>query len=218
VRIAVIGASGVAGSALVRRAAKHTLRTDRVDIFDVNALKSFVSDCDAVVNLATRIGKWEENDRIRREGTANVIAASAGKIVVQQSIAMLHCADDSRPQSEDDPIISYGVLESAYDMEMLVRSSDLDWRIIRGAWFYGPGTNFQRPAEGESWMSVIHVDDFADAVLTTLERGKPREAYIACEDRALRVAPSRIRSFRVANGKLRTLGWSPSHSFADGPI
>ena len=57
-------------------------------------------------------GDWAENDRIRRAGTAVVIGAclrAAVRLLVQQSVAMLHCVADDCPQTEDDPIAGYGV-------------------------------------------------------------------------------------------------------------
>lgn len=245
-RIAVLGATGVAGRTFVPRAAAagHSLVTDRIDILDRQAVTSLLRGCEAVVNLATSIGNWEMNDRIRREGTANLIAASIDcrtKVVVQQSVAMLHCVADDRPQSEDDSIEGYGVLASAYDMETLLRGAAIGWRIVRGAFFYGPGTlaeerwlehvrdpGFRIPDDGSAWISLIHIDDFAEAVLFVLEHGKSREAYIACDDRPwrLRELYERIasgaglptpptggnqpmRSFRVTNAKLRGVGWRP---------
>lgn len=253
-RIAVLGASGVAGRAFVPRAgtAGHSLLLRRTDLFDRGALVALVEGCDAVVNLATSIpkpggrGDWAMNDRIRREGTANLLAAclEAGvPTVLQQSVAMLHCVADDRPQTEDDPIEGYGVLASAFDMEALVRAAQLDGRLVRGGLFYGPGTlreevwleevrtgAFRIPGDGNGWLSPVHVEDYAAALLTVLERGRPREAYIACDDSPLRLhelyaraasragvempavgGPQRLRSFRVSNAKLRTLGWKPTY-------
>lgn len=253
-RIAVLGATGAAGRAFIPKAeaAGHSLLTRRTDIFDRAALTALLHGCDAAVNLATSIpkpggrGDWATNDRIRREGTANLLAAceEAGvSIVLQQSVAMLHCVANDRPQTEDDPIEGYGALVSAADMEALVRASPLDCRVARGGLFYGPGTDreanwlaevrdpaFRIPGDGNAWISPVHVEDYADALLVVLERGRPRETYTACDDAPLhlhelyaRVAtraglkppapggPQRMRSFRTSNAKLRSLGWSPSH-------
>ncbi|MBE0612308.1 MAG: NAD(P)-dependent oxidoreductase [Burkholderiales bacterium] len=254
-RIAVLGATGAAGRAFVPRAstAGYNLRTDRTDILDRRALDALVQGCDAAVNLATSIpkpggrGNWNTNDRIRREGTANLLSAcvAAGvRILVQQSVAMLHCAADDRPQAEDNATEGYSVLASAFDMEALVRAAPLDGRLVRGGLFYGPGTlreefwleevkdrAFRIPGNGNAWVSPVHVEDYARALITVLERGEPRAAYIACDQAPLQlrelyaraaaqagVAPPetggehRLRSFRVSNAKLRALGWSPLHA------
>ena len=257
-RIAVLGATGVAGRAFVpqARARGHALVTERVDIFDAAGVERWCHGCDAVVNLATSIprpggrGDWAENDRIRRSGTAVVIGAClrAGvRLLVQQSVAMLHCVADDRPQTEDDPIAGYGVLASAVDMEAAVTASPLDGRLVRGALFAGAGTgreeqwaddlaqpDFRVPGDGRGWLSLVHVDDYADALLTVLESGRPRAAYIASAeplrwqdlyDRAAARAglpppvpggAERLRSFRVSNERLRGLGWRPRHSWNEG--
>jgi nucleoside-diphosphate-sugar epimerase len=254
-RIAVLGATGVAGRAFVPRAdaAGHSLVVQRTDLFDSEALAALIKGCDAVVNLVTSIpkpggrGDWATNDRIRHEGTANLLAACAAagiRILLQQSVAMLHCIADDRAQTEDDPIDGYGGIASAFDMEALVRAAPLDGRLVRGGLFYGPGTMreelwleevrnsaFRIPSDGSAWLSPVHVDDYAAALVTILAHGRPREAYIACDDTPLRLreiyahaaaqagvgmpasgGPHRLRSFRVSNARLRELGWSPAHS------
>lgn len=257
-RIAVLGATGAAGRAFVPRAeaAGHTVVARRADILDRGALADLLDGCDAVANLATSIpkpggrGDWAVNDRIRREGTANLLAACEQcgvRTVIQQSVAMLHCVADDRPQTEDDPIEGYGAIASAADMEALVRAAPLDGRLVRGGLFYGPGTDreenwlaelrnpaFRVPGDGSAWLSPVHVEDYATALLAVLERGRPREAYIASGDAPLRWrelyaliaaraglepsapgGPQRMRSFRVSNARLCALGWRPAHpSFA----
>src|SRR5688500_19383214 len=114
-RVAVLGATGVAGRAFVSKALEqgHALETDHVDIFDVDGLEVALRGCDAAVNLVTSIprsggrGDWSVNDRIRRDGTAVVIEAcrrAAVATLVQQSVAMLHCVADDRPQTEAAPL------------------------------------------------------------------------------------------------------------------
>ncbi len=253
--IAVLGATGAAGRAFcpLASAAGLTLRTAHTDIFDLAALTHALEGCDAVVNLATSIpvtggrGNWDTNDRIRREGMANLIAAcgAAGvPLLVQQSVAMLHCVNDARPQNEDDPMGGYGRIASAFDMETLVRVAPLDARLVRGGGFYGPGTGrveawqaevsnpaFRIPGDGTAWISPVHVEDYAAALLAVLKNGQPRTPYIACEDQPIELTrlygklalqaglatpeiggPQFIRSFRTSNVRLKGLGWAPRHA------
>ena len=210
-RIAVLGASGVAGRQFVplARARRHEVLTQRVDLFDVDALANHLQACDAAVNLVTSIpkaggrGDWAVNDRIRREGTRLLLAAASTAgvgVVIQQSVAMLHCLSDGTPQTEDDPIAGYGAITSAHDMEALCRSDGGDVRLVRGGLFYGPGTGreeqwqrevrdpaFNIPGDGTAWCSPVQVADFALAVLFVLERGAPRTAYLAVEDAPLQL-------------------------------
>ena len=210
-RVTILGASGVAGRQFVplAQAHGHDVLTKRVDLFDLAALTSYLRGCDAAVNLVTSIpkvggrGDWAVNDRVRREGTSVLLAAGAAAgvaIVVQQSVAMLHCASDAVPQTEDDPIAGFGAIASAFDMEALCRASPLDVRLVRGGLFYGPGTGreeqwhkevfdpaFRIPGDGTAWWSPVHVADYASAVLAVLEHGAVRGAYIAAEDAPLQV-------------------------------
>jgi nucleoside-diphosphate-sugar epimerase len=121
-RVFVAGATGVAGrravaglvaaghevTGIARDAQKAELvRTlgatpVAVSLFDADALRAAVAGHDAVVNLATKIppvrnaaraGAWDENTRIRTEGSTNLadaaIAAGA-HVYVQESLAFLY--------------------------------------------------------------------------------------------------------------------------------
>lgn len=223
-RIAVIGATGVLGRHLLPRlierghavcaTARKEGDLDRLkrlgaeavsaDIFDADSLRAALVNCDAAIHAATSIpkptggGDWAVNDRIRREGTANLIAACRIERVrryVQQSVAMLHIASDARPQTENDPVAATERIRSALDMEQLVRESGLDWRIVRGAAFYGPGTGraeawrsqarggvLVMPGDGNGFISLIHVADMAAAMVAAVERGPPESVYLAADD------------------------------------
>lgn len=256
-RIAVIGATGVAGRVFTTLAieAGHALAVyrngQRADIFSPPELSELVDGCDAVVNLATAIPAagtdWTMNDRIRREGTFNVILACIARnvpVLLQQSVAMLNCVSDEVPQDEEDAIKGYSFLQSAFDMETIANASPLDVRLVRGGLFYGPGTGrherwleelrtsqFRIPGDGRSWVSPVHVQDYARALLAVLTLGAPRGTYIACDDMPMQLGalyaglaaraglpvpasggPQFIRSFRTSNRKLRALGWRPVHA------
>ena len=103
---------------------------------------------------------------------------------------MLLTASDTRPQSEDDPVHGSPVLDSAIDMEALVRGADLDWRIVRGGACSGPGTGrpadwfeaaragtLKLPGDGGAFVSPIHVADMAAAVIAVLEADAPRSVW-----------------------------------------
>lgn len=121
-RVFVAGATGVLGRRAVARlvAAGHQVtgvartpekdalleslgaRPVRVDLFDTDGLLGAVAGHDAVVNIATKIppiaqmtndGAWEENERIRREASGNLVdaAIAAGATVfVQESLAFMY--------------------------------------------------------------------------------------------------------------------------------
>jgi len=121
-RVFVAGATGVLGRRAVARlvAAGHQVtgvarspekdallellgaRPIRVDLFDADAVRAAVAGHDAVVNVTTkipplsqapRVSSWDENERIRREVSANLVdaAIAAGATVfVQEALAFLY--------------------------------------------------------------------------------------------------------------------------------
>jgi nucleoside-diphosphate-sugar epimerase len=121
-RVFVAGATGVLGrravarlvaagnqvTAVSRSPEKDALleslgaRPVRVDLFDADAVRAAVAGHDAVVNVATkippvaqmaRLSAWDENERIRREASTNLVdgAIAAGATVfVQESLAFLY--------------------------------------------------------------------------------------------------------------------------------
>src|SRR5258708_32671055 len=68
------------------------------------------------------------------------------------------------------------VTQSAWDMEQMVRNSRLDWLILRGGLFYGPGTGLDAswreaarrgtltmPGVGQRFVSLLHVSHMVEA-------------------------------------------------------
>lgn len=221
--VAVVGATGVLGRHLVPRLIEQGFRvraiarrpeapwlralpaeTVAADILDRDPMRRVLDGCNAVIHAATAVpkpgadGDWSLNDRIRREGTENLLhaAAEAGaEHYVQQSIAMLSNVSDERPQTEDDAIRGEGRLASAVDMEALVTAAPLEWRILRGGLFVGPGTgraealnadlrnpDWRLPGDGTGWLSLIHVADMAAAMVSVLTSGCARGIYNAVDD------------------------------------
>lgn len=232
--------------------------TRTADIFDYGSLRAAIEGCDLAINLATTLpgpsgrGDFAANDRLRREGTPIWVKAcgDAGVTrVLQQSIAMVNAAGDQLA----DENTAHGVIHeptaaaavaAAIAMEDAMRSSNLDWVILRGGLYYGPGTGFdddwfaraaagklRLPGEGLDFVSLIHIADMADAVLSTVAAWPSRQTLIVADD-----APARWRdvfeyiasmtgtaapaaggrtgfpSFRVSNAKARRLlSWSPSY-------
>lgn len=222
-RIAVVGASGVLGRYLVprllsrghdviavvrdparlRSPASPALTIARADIFDPAALRAAIRGCDAAVHVATRVQRpggvadWAMNDRIRRDGTANLVAACIAEGVrryVQQSIAMIVPSSGNAWVDENDRIAP-GDLQSAADMEALVSASPLDWRILRGGLFYGPGTGADEnwaaqaragtlviPGDGLGWLTLVHVADYAEAMAAAIDASEGRFVLNVVDD------------------------------------
>jgi 2-alkyl-3-oxoalkanoate reductase len=223
-RIAIIGATGVLGRftiprlierghsvrALARDEAKAAaLRRRGIacvvgDILDAASLGPAVAGCDVALHLATSVPRpgmgrdFTLNDRIRREGTANLLAACRDARVtryVQQSIAHIVAGDGDTVLDEDAPLSASGAASSAADMEKQVRGSDLHWSILRGGSFYGPGTGrdedwrglarkgeLKVPDDGAAYISLINAVDYAEAVVLAAERAPARSLLAIADD------------------------------------
>jgi len=232
----------------------------RADIFDAASLRAGLEGCDVGVNLATSLpgpsgtGDYATNDRLRREGTPIWIRAcqEAGvPRVVQQSIAMVNAAA-GEAWADEDTVFPAGqedtaalAIAAALAMEDTVRQSGLDWTILRGALFYGPGTGFdddwfararagklRLPADGQDYVSLVHIADMAEATAAAIGRWPSRQALIVADDEPARwrdvlayvaaiagAAPPPpggrlgLPSFRVSNRRAReALSWTPLYA------
>src|SRR5262249_54073132 len=211
-----VGGGGYRVRALVRRpetagtAAACGAEVRRADIFDAASLRAGLEGCDIGVNLATSLpgpsgtGDYATNDRLRREGTPIWTGAcqEAGvPRIVQQSIAMGNAGageewaaeDPAFPPRQEDPAAL--AIAAALAMEDTVRRSGLDWTILRGALFYGPGTGFdddwfararagklRLPADGKDYVSLVHIADMAEASAAAIGRWPSRQALIVADD------------------------------------
>lgn len=180
------------------------------DIFDPAAMATAFAGCTMAINLATTLpgpsgrGDFEANDRLRVEGAPNLVAAcrAAGvKRLIQQSISFVNASGNDRWSDEDhiyqppsDSIAGRAIL-AALAMEETIRASGLDWVILRGGLFYGPGTGFDDgwfsraaagklriPGDGSDYVSLVHIADMAAATVTAVHRWPSRQALIVCDD------------------------------------
>jgi nucleoside-diphosphate-sugar epimerase len=187
----------------------------KADIFDEASLRDAVKGCDVAINLATTLpsptsqgGDFAKNDTLRREGTAIWTRAcrDAGvPRILQQSIAMTHAgggetwADESTFHTIDKSTIAGAAIAAVRDMEAIVSASGLDWLILRGGLFYGPGTGFdddwfararagklRLPDEGNDYVSLVHIADMADATVKAIARWPSQQALIVADDRPAR--------------------------------
>lgn len=199
-------------AAAIARACGAEIRI--ADVFDGASLRAGLDGCDVGINLATTLpgpsgrGDFAANDRLRREGTPIWIDAcrDAGvRRVVQQSVAMVNAAPGDAWSDEDTVGPSGGTdvaalaIAAALDMEKTVRRSELDWLVLRGGLFYGPGTGFdddwfararagklRLPGNGSEWVSLLHIADMADATVAAIERWPSRQTLIVADDEPAR--------------------------------
>ncbi len=281
-RTAVIGATGVLGRcavpillarghdvhALVRNPQDGGLPVHarltlfQADILDSTSLHAGVTGCDAVLHLATAIPKhgspadWARNTAIRTSGTGNLLKAAAQAGVrryVQQSIAFVYENAGDAWLTEASAIAPpTPITAPVHDMEARVMASQLEWLILRGGVFYGPGTGrmidwndlalkeaLAAPGDGGGYVSLIHVEDMASAVVAAAEASAHDAivnivddepvSYRELFDYVARIynsakpaagGPPIFSSMRVSNRRAKDLlGWAPRYkSYRDGWI
>lgn len=183
------------------------------DLFDVEALTSALAGCDTCVNIATSLpgpagrGDFERNDRLRREGTPIVIEACrrAGvKRILQQSICWVGASGDTLAGEDaiyrlagDD--VGARAIRAAQEMEATIRASKLDWLILRGGLFYGPGTGFdddwfaraaagklRLPGDGTDFVTLVHIADMAAGAAAALDVWPTERTLIIADDAPVR--------------------------------
>lgn len=228
----ITGATGVLGrpvvrqlrkqgrtvKALSRSAANHEMLESlgaipvEADLFDAHALARVMAGCDTVLHLATRIpassklkkrGVWDENDRIRREGTAAVVEAAEQAGVgttLYPSVSLFYAsAGDTWIDATNAMQDVTGPPRSTLDAEATVAefaagSSDRRGIVLRFGTFYGPTSADSRQmlamahkgiamplAPPSAYRSLIWIDDAASAVVAACDRA-PSGTFDVVED------------------------------------
>lgn len=172
-------------------------RPSDASLFDVDVLRAALAGHDAVLNLATHIpplskgampGAWKENDRIRIEGSRNVVDAALDAGVarhVQESITFPYADRGSDWIDETTEVDVVAMIRSSQDAEAQaarVTESGGTGIVLRFAMFYGADSGHtidmarlvQRgqvpfPGRPEAYATWVHLDDAARAVLAALE-------------------------------------------------
>lgn len=176
------------------------IRASLVDPGAAESLSGRLAGHDVVVNLASAVpadpsapGGWELNTVLRRQGTKTLVQAvqaSGVPRLVQMSITMAYAdggeewLDESAP-FDPDPARA-GLVQPVTEMESTVTQLDpakVGWTVLRGGRFVGPGTaqDAQRAAllagrltvagSGQAFVSMVHVHDYALAVLAAVRAG-----------------------------------------------
>jgi nucleoside-diphosphate-sugar epimerase len=187
-----------------------------VDVFDAAALKEAVwaaapdvlihqlTDLSGDVGPAVLEERTRGNARLRREGTANLVAAATAagvKRIVAQSIGWAYAPKDP-PFVEADPLdlqatglravtISEGVLPLE---RAILDQGAFEGVILRYGQLYGPGTWSDEP----NGAAPLHVEAAAFAALLAVDGGRPGAYNIAEPGGALAIDMA-----------LSELGWRP---------
>ncbi len=214
-RVFVAGATGVLGRTLLPRlvSAGHEViglgRTaeklleivqlggtpERGDILDANVMRGIVERTrpDAIVNLATAIPlklrvtpkDWELNDRIRTEGTRNLLEASQAanvRLFVQESVGYVCAPHATAWLDENAPLSPHPFLRATQQMEAQIKASGIPSVILRlAAVMASESWHFQQSVvalrrgllpivgDGSPFVSLIHADDAAQSIQRSLE-------------------------------------------------
>lgn len=235
-KVFVTGATGVLGRHTVQRlvAAGHEVhalaRSDkndellrrlgatpvRADLFDRSALERAIPGSEAILHLATKIPpfadatkreSWDENNRIRTEGTrllVDVALAAGVKSFIYPSIVFLYPDSGDRWIDADTPIDPVSGMRSAVDAEEEVARFTESSRqfggrgvTLRMGSFYSPDAQSVVDTleaarkgfalmigPGDAYWSQIWVDDAAEAVFAALLRA-PAGVYDVVDDEPL---------------------------------
>jgi nucleoside-diphosphate-sugar epimerase len=229
VKILVTGATGIVGRRLVpillgngheviglardpeRRQRLTSLGAIAVDadLFAPDSLRRAAMGCDAVVNLAThmpasssqmmRRSAWKENDRVRKQGSANLVNAAIGERVVrfvQESFAPVYPDCGDRWIEEDTPLepVRYNrtVVDAESSADRFTKAGGTGV-VLRFGWFYGPDSRFlieairqvrrgrsPLPGAADGFFSSVSHDDAATAAAAALS--VPAGAYNVVDD------------------------------------
>ena len=191
------------------------------DVFDACRLGSVVAraEPDAVINQLTDLPQslnprklkeyYTANNRVRREGTRNLLSAARGagirRFLVQGAAYWYTLTGGSVKMEEaplylDAPAPIGPAVETIKEVEDTVLSADgMEGIVLRYGMFYGPGTwyakdgdigrqvrkrRYPRIGKGEGTYSFIHIDDAASTTVAALERAKPGVYNVVDDDPA----------------------------------
>jgi nucleoside-diphosphate-sugar epimerase len=179
-----------------------------VSLFEPQPLIEAVAAHDVVINLATHIpdlaraarsSAWAENDRIRTEGSRNLVDATlaAGATrYVQESVCLFY-ADGGDAWLDEDAALDIptyaAAIVSAEAQATRFAANGGAGVVLRFGWFYGAGSSHTAsqlrmakrglsPFIGaqDGYQSFVHLDDAATAVCAALE--VPTGVYNITED------------------------------------
>jgi nucleoside-diphosphate-sugar epimerase len=149
------------------------------------------------------------NDRVRTEGTANLVSAAlaaGARRIVAQSIAFAYEPVGGPIKNEDDPLFIDAPppwsrsVRAVSELERLVTATEgIEGVALRYGFFYGPGSSYASDGSlarearrrrlpivgaGRGVFSFIHVDDAAAATVAAVRRGSPTVYNVVDDDPA----------------------------------
>jgi nucleoside-diphosphate-sugar epimerase len=232
-KVFIAGATGVLGRRVVRQLIAHghqvvglcrSVRNRewldsqgavprKGSLFNLDQLEQISADCEVTLHLATSIPTksrttardWALNDRIRRDGTANLVNAALRnnhEFYLQQSVTLLYGDRGGEwvDESADLPKEQFDLVQSAVDMEGIVQQAGKDGlpaTILRMGRFYSYDSAhtqamfqmvgkriFPVIGQGDYFWHLINVDDAAYAVVKAVEARQAciGKTFNVCDD------------------------------------
>ncbi|HVJ97160.1 MAG TPA: NAD-dependent epimerase/dehydratase family protein [Acidimicrobiia bacterium] len=201
----------------------------RVDLFDADALRDAVAGHDAVVNLTThippltqmaRMSAWSENERIRTEGSTNLVdaaLAAGAKVFVQESLAFVYGEHGAEIISADttgwgdSPFV--GAVQAAEANVARFTASGSRGVVLRFGMFYADDSD-QTVAKvkaarngfsaevgaADSYFPLIDADDAAAAAVAALDA--PAGLYDVVDDASTRAEQTAALAAAVGRRRL----------------
>jgi nucleoside-diphosphate-sugar epimerase len=188
------------------------------DVFDAERLREaavsvraevviqHLTDLPQDLNPRNLVRAYEANDRLRSEGSRNLLAAAAeagARRYIAQNVCFIYAREGEPVKDEDAPL--YTDAPAPFDRTMriseemerrIVQAEALDGLVLRFGFWYGPGTTyasdgyiaeqvrkrrFPLVGDGSGIFSFVHVDDAVEATIAALDRGAAG-AYNVCDD------------------------------------
>lgn len=194
-------------------------------IEDPPSLTSAVDGVDAVVHVAGIVKARRPDDffHVNAQGTKNVLEAAAARgkalkrFVYVSSLAAIGPSPDGKPVHEDAeprPVTQYGRSKLEAERAVLSRAGEIPVTVIRPPMIYGPRdretlafyTSVKRgvlpmTGDGSNTLSIIYVEDCADAVARAVAREAPSGRAYFVEDGAVYVWRDALGEIEKALGK-----------------
>jgi 2-alkyl-3-oxoalkanoate reductase len=175
-----------------------------LDVLDRKATIDAVQGAapDAIVHQATaltgagNLRKFDQDfaltNRLRTEGTDNLLAAGATRFIAQSYAGWPYAREGGSVKTEEDPLDPDVGKEARQTLAAIRRLEETvpaaGGIVLRYGGFYGPGTSLARGGDvaevirkrkfpiagsGEGIWSFTHIEDVAAATVAALERGAP---------------------------------------------
>jgi len=153
-----------------------------------------LTDLPRAINPRRADRDFAANDRVRVEGTANIVAAardSGARRVIAQSVAFLYAPGDPPLKTEKDPLFVDAPPPFDRSVNALLalehevtRAAGIEGVVLRFGFWYGPGTAYGQEGSiaeqvrkrrypivggGGGVFSFVHVDDVVEATVAALD-------------------------------------------------